>query len=320
MEFSEANNPWRDVPSWASYLIEFGYAWMTPHPTTRRIALVSMPADSAGAGLVTLGVMRKYMELDDANDVGSHYQRLLELAQLNSGDVVLRRAKGKSRERFAFDGIDANGVLWVRKLNVKLARRETLLPESAINWTIDGEAPVIITDGQRVPNAELYSSLVAQGGEIKASNLSESHSDVCLVGRATGEKSTRSRMTNIRFRENGRETDLSHLLTIQNWMPGTISRALFYNARTESFDRDSGRPRVVIADGDASFLKALGRADFEDCDVIGIIHRTIERDRLEAVGAKLASLRQWYDADDSLPSQLLTTPRGVSACILRRRA
>ena len=81
MNFSEAHEPWRSVPEWADFLIEFGFAWLAPTLAARRIAVVSMPCDSAAAGLIALGAMRKCLELDDANDVASHYQRLLDIAR-----------------------------------------------------------------------------------------------------------------------------------------------------------------------------------------------------------------------------------------------
>ena len=237
MEFSEANIPWRNVPDWASFLIEFGFGWMATHCALRRIALVSMPSDSAAAGMITLGVMRKCMELDDANDVGAHHQRLLELARSRPNDVVLRHFKRSGQ--FVFCGFDSQGDPIVR--NPKTMQQFNIPRSMAMNWRIDGEAPVAIIEGQQLPNADFYAHLVEEGGTIKASNLLESHSDVCLAGRVTGDEPTRGWMANIRFRQNGCEADLSQLLTVQRWMPGTISRVMFYNARTEAFDRESGR-------------------------------------------------------------------------------
>jgi hypothetical protein len=124
-------------------------------------------------------------------------------------------------------------------------------------------------------------------------------------------------MEAIRFREDGAEADLSQLLTVQSWMPGTISRVMFYNSRTEAFDRQSGKPQVVIADGDTSFLKVIDGTDFLESDVVGVVHRTMERDRLEAVGTKLENLRQWYD--HSVLEGLSETPRGIGISVLKRR-
>src|SRR5689334_13909744 len=121
MEFSEADNEWRSVPDWASFLIEFGFAWLAKPHTSRGIALVSMPSDSAAAGLIALGAMRKCLELDDANDVGSHYQRLLELARKRPKSVSLRHATRSGC--FEFDGFDANGNPMVKQLKSKSSLR-----------------------------------------------------------------------------------------------------------------------------------------------------------------------------------------------------
>ena len=117
MEFSEAGSEWRGVPEWAFFLIEFGFAWLAePHPS-RRIALVSMPCDSAAAGLIALGAMRRCLEFDDANDAGSHYQRLQELAHRHPKSLVLHHATEKGR--FEFCRLDPAGYLWVQKLESK---------------------------------------------------------------------------------------------------------------------------------------------------------------------------------------------------------
>lgn len=316
MEFSEADNPWRTVPEWVTFLVEFGYRWMASHHQARRLALISMPTDSAASGLITLGLMRKCMELDDANDVGAHHQRLLTLARTRPKEILLRHIKRPGR--YVFDGFNSNGDPMVRKLKDRNRQRVNIHRSTALHWRIDDEAPVAIIEGEQVPNAQFYEQLIATGGEIRPANLSESHSNVCLAGRATGEAPTKGWMTDIKFRENGCEADLSQLLTVQNWMPGTISRVRFYNARTETFDRESGTPQVVVADGDTSFLKILASAEFEECDVIGVMHRTMEREKLEAVGNKLSSLRQWYRPDDSLLGELSDIPRGVTISVLQR--
>lgn len=315
MNFSEAHDPWRSVPEWASFLIEFGFAWLAPTLAARRIAVVSMPSDSAAAGLIALGAMRKCLEFDDANDVGSHYQRLLDIAHARPKGVYLSRAKKSGR--FIFDGFNANGNPIVKNLTVKWSQRMTITRSVAMNWRISGEAPVKVLNGQQVLNSQFYAHLVRNGGEIKPSNLSESHSQICLAGRGVGEARTKDCITNIRFENDGCEADLSQLLTVQGWMPGTVSRVMFYNARTEEFDRQRAQPQVVIADGDTSFLRVVDGKDFGHSDVVGVIHRTMERDRLEAIGTKLENLRQWYDHSvlDGLPQ----APRGIGISVLKRR-
>ena len=158
MNFSEANEPWRSVPDWASFLIEFGFAWLAQPRAHRRIAVVSMPSDSAAAGLIALGAMRKCLELDDANDMSAHYEKLLDLARKRPIGVTLRHKKQKGV--FVFDGVSEDGNLWVRKLNSTSNRRETIPRSSAMNWRIDGEAPVAVLNGELVPNSQFYAHLV----------------------------------------------------------------------------------------------------------------------------------------------------------------
>lgn len=316
MDFSEANSEWRGVPDWASFLIELGFAWLAMPRSSRRIVLVSMPSDSAAAGLIALGVMRRCLESEDANDTSSHYEKLLVLAKERTEGVMLRSNEWNGI--FAFDGIDRDGVPWVKQIKSKTRRRINISRSSALNWRIDGEPPVVLMSGQQVPHAQLYAHLVTRGSEIRLSNLSESYSQVCLAGRGTGEVPTKGSMETIRFREDGVEADLSQLLTVQSWMPGTISRVIFYNSRTEAFDRQSGKPQVVIADGDTSFLKVIDMTDFLESDVIGVIHRTMERARLEAVGTKMENLRQWYGLDGSILDRLPRRPLGIGISVLRR--
>lgn len=208
--------------------------------------------------------------------------------------------------------------MWVKKLNaIDNTRHAIYRNRSALQWYLQGEAPVVLLNGQQIPNSQLYTHLVNHGGTINPSNLSESYSEVCLASRGAGEAPTRARMAAIRFRHDGVEADLSKLLTVQSWLPGTISRILFYNTRTKEFDRQAGEPQVVIADGDTSFLNVLDGTDFQGSDVIGVVHRTMDRIKLEAIGMKLENLRQWYyqAVVDGLPQ----TPRGIGIYVLKRR-
>jgi hypothetical protein len=54
--FSESGLDRKEIPAWAHYLIRLGNSWPYPDPGKRRIALVSMPFDSAAAALIALGV------------------------------------------------------------------------------------------------------------------------------------------------------------------------------------------------------------------------------------------------------------------------
>lgn len=309
MEFSEANQAWRGIPSWAVFFIELGFGWLGKSPLPRRIAIVSMPSDSAAAGLISLGAMRRCLELDDANDLDNHFRRILSMGQRKASGIRLRHSKYGIH---IIDEVRADGTLLVKNTR-RPASKISISRSTSREWQFDGEAPVAIRHGQQLPNSEIYLHLVQNGGAIQPSNLSASDSGVCLAGSVTGGANTRNRLADIRLRHDGCEADLSELLTVQDWMPGTVSRIMFFNSRTEEFDRTTRQPQLVIADGDACFLRLLDKPEFEHSDVIGVIHRTMERERLEAVGTRLASLRQWYDPDEAPP-----TPRGISITTLRR--
>lgn len=316
MEFSEANGPWRDMPAWASFLVDLGFNWLKSIARTRRIAVVSMPSDSAAAGLISLGAMRRCLEIDDANDLDSHFRRLVLLAQRRASDVVLRHTSRAGK--FVLDELDGNERVWIKKQETKTRpsyQRFSVGRTGSLEWQFDGEAPVVLHRGRQVPNADIYFHLVQNGGAIRPSNLSASDSGVCLAGSVSGGTNTKARFADIRLRHDGTEAGLCELLTVQEWMPGTVSRIMFFNSRTEEFDRATRQPQLVIADGDACFLRLLDMREFEQSDVIGVIHRTMERERLEAIGNRLASLRQWYDPED-----MAATPRGIAITTLRRTA
>jgi hypothetical protein len=189
---------------------------------------------------------------------------------------------------------------------------------SAIDWRFDGEARVQVISGDKALYERHYSELVQQGGDIKSLNLMRSDSGICLASRVAGENSTRTALAAIRYKANGYVADLSELLTVHAWSPGMISRVSFFNCRTGKLDRSTRPPRLVVADGDASFLKVAAREEFEQSDIIGVMHRTVERDRLEAVGEKLANLSQWYERDAQLLYSLPRPPHGIGTSIFKR--
>src|SRR6202043_2958558 len=102
-------------------------------------------------------------------------------------------------------------------------------------------------------------------------------------------------MGSIRFACGGREHGLADLLTIDDWSDSNpVSRISFYNSRTGRLDRFGCSPSLVVADGDSGFLRVLDEQRFQNSDVIGVVERTLEHDRLESVGNKMTALRRWY--------------------------
>jgi len=53
--------------------------------------------------------------------------------------------------------------------------------------------------------------------------------------------------------------------------------------------------------------------------VIGIVPRTLDRERLEAIGNRMQGLSQWYVEDSELAARNAGAPRGITLSILRQR-
>lgn len=315
MHFSEADGPETGVPQWAAFLFRLGFCWASDARPGRRVAVISLPCDSAAAGLVALGAMCKRLEVRDASDLGSHFNRIRDLAVKRSSERVLRHNVYSGR--FAVDREDEHGMVWVRRLPPKAGFSTVVFPATANTWSFEGEAPVEVLRGDELPFAHFYSALVPNL-RIEPSNLSRSDSAVCLAGRVMGEGTSQRVIASIRLRQNDESIELSRLLTVHSWLPKTVSRVTFYNSRTSEMDRCTAPPEIVVADGDTSFLRVCDADPFLESDVIGIIHRTTERDKLEAVGLKLAALGQWYASDDQLPGGAGPVPNGIFTSILRR--
>jgi hypothetical protein len=112
---------------------------------------------------------------------------------------------------------------------------------------------------------------------------------------------------------------LSQLLGIQDWNADQVSRVNYFNTRTNKFDRNIGMPTLVVADGDLSFHRVFDHSDFTSCDIIGVIPRTMESDRLESLGIKMQP-SLWYEPDCESINEIADLPSGISITVLKRRA
>ena len=322
-QFSEARCPWQAVPSWVTFLLKCGFIWAERAPSRRRISFISMPCDSAAAGLIALGAICRRLTLDGADDSAAHYQRLECLAQGESGQVFVRSNTYRGRYKLEY----TDGLLWGREGGVEHSRfanrtrnmqRIAILPPRAFDWYIDGEAPIQAIQGAELHNCDFYEEVIRPSSLLR-SNLNHSDSGICLAGRVAGKSASRSVFEDIRFRNHDRSTDLSQLLTVQSWSPGTISRMTFFNTLTSQHDRNPGLTRLVIADGDGAFLKVIEAPEFASSDIVGVIHRVIDRDKLDAIGVKISSLAQWYAPESDLLNQMPAAPTGITISTFSRR-
>jgi len=182
------------------------------------------------------------------------------------------------------------GVIWI-------------LPQEVSKWRLDGHAPVTAASlGARLL-AEPYLDLIAEA-KVLEGNLSSSYSGLCLAGRGAGEKSTKEQLDTLKFLgRSGVEWSLSNLLSVNRWndIP-RVTRVCFYNTRTGNLDAGSLAPRLVVADGAQAMAQAL--LEFKESDVLGIVHRGIERELLEDLGDRVRQLDQWYLPDREFASSL----------------
>lgn len=324
MRFSEADAPWQTLPSWADYLIRYGFAW-GDRRDRRRLGIISMPCESAGAGLVTLGAIRYRLTLAEANDALSHFERIERLAAHRDCETYVRHRT--MRGRFRLDGKDERGWVWARQEQRGTAEtwtqngppRVSIHAANANEWQLEREAPAETVQGAGLPHGRIYEELIERAGPPMEANLRRSDSAICLAGRVAGESVSRTAFSAIRFECQGQVADLAALLTVHRWSPATVSRVTFFNSRTRQLDRNTGFTSLVVADEDSAFLRALDAPEFRQSDVVGVIHRAVERDRLESIGTKFADLSQWYAPDADVLKRISPTPPGITVSVLQRR-
>jgi hypothetical protein len=342
MQFSETDQPWRPIPEWVNYLIQFGYQWPAAEPSMKRIALISMPCDSAAAGLITLGAMIRDLGNATASNVNGHYGYLLKYAKQflgacsrcdlhpcqpeKKGCGYVKRADGKMRSsQFANRSLTISNRtdFEANQLALEYPRAHDgpgvwqPSPAAAATVHICGEPPPVLGASNGALAPEPYSYLI-DGVNIQHQNLSRSYSGLCLAGRASGENTSRDTYATLRFCDAEKTYRLDEMLTVSGWSGAAVSRVLFYNSRIEEADRYAFSPELVVADGDAAFLKAAGRTEFQHSDLLGVIHRVMEREKLETIGNKMAEWRQWYEPDLEFEAHH-PPPYGIGLSILKKR-
>jgi hypothetical protein len=338
MEFSEANQDWRAIPAWVAWLIGYGYRWRRDTTGARKLAILSLPCESPATGLITLGALIRDLCSTEANDLATHSVALTGYAHqfltwCQKCEVrcnpearrcgFLEEASGAVRhrdgERYTITGVSKQADWGDAVVCANNREKRWLFGRATLDWQIAGEPHLNLgTDGEPLPRTH-YDAFCTESSLV-SDNLKQSYSGLCLAGRVAGESATKAIYKSIRFRLREVEADLATLLTIHGWQSDSgISRVSYFNPRTSRFDRHHCSPSLVIADGDESFLRVLEHPELQRSDVVGVVHRTVERARLEAIGNRLAELRQWYDVDPSQNVDPLP-PGGISVSVLRRRA
>jgi len=315
MQFSEENERHHDIPEWAKFLIMFGSWWPQRKYNKRRIAIISMPCDSAAAGLVTLGAMIGFLERSEANDFSQHLHRIR-----NEKNRILIYRKYPNWT-FRYDGSDGGYDMIMQIKNVRTSASRPPLRTIFHFKDVRFQDEPFIEDiiGNELPYGIIYNALVSDNVKILKDNLRKTDSSVCLAGRVMGESKTRDSLSKIHFTYGAMTASLDQLITVHNWSQENISRVSFFNTRIKKKDRYTAPPRLVVTDGDSAFLTVLDDKElFGQSDIIAIIDRTFERDRLETVTEKLQSISQWYVRQDDHPDNM-SAPIGISVAIWKGR-
>lgn len=328
------------IPPWVRFLISLGYMWPRIAPRPRRVAVVSMPCDSQAAALISLGAVVRDLGDPQANDLDAHYNRLLNYARqflkhCKHCDVpchpkvkqcgYTKQSTGRLRSPLLRGTVeiseqtdfDARELKWIQRSGRNGICTVVRKPEHLKDYHIEDEPPCewneAAGDLPRWPYEAMIEELT-----IIPDNLRRSFSGLCFAGRITGEKTTQEVCEQVRLGDTNCAYSLRQLLAIHGWSDFRISRMAYFNPRTRKIDRKVVPPSLVVADGDIAFLQAVDQADFQSSDIVGVVHRTMERDRLEAVGLKMQP-DHWLAPDTNMLCELPSQPKGISIAILKSR-
>jgi hypothetical protein len=331
---SEGTGDYQPIPGWIDFAIQFGYRWISND--LRKIAVISMPCDTAAAALIALGALIRDLGRAAATNVGNHSEAIERYARQYIEFCSKCTVRCKPEIRLCGYAAEATGFLRYKGAKYRILGSTTCFGEDGLvlsrdggtwivfnkrfpEFQIDGEPPSRLSETEPALSAQPYLEILGEA-RVLPSNLRESYSGLCLAGRSAGKTSTREAYAAIHFGNAETNNDLPRLLTIREWSrPATVSRAVFFNPRTENLESRQSSVSLVIADGDVSFLRILNRREFQRADIIGVFHRTIERNNLELIGNRIAHLRQWYEDDLEVSHEAPKAPRGIGVIILKQK-
>lgn len=337
--FAESDGKWQSIPEWVNFLIGFGYHWGASENSNRRIAILSMPCSSPAAGLIALGALIRDLGRLDANDMATHNDSLLCYARqyldycakcdLLKCDPTIRGCGFDSKSNGVIRSVRLKNHIYMVSEKTDFGEKRLVLfdkrkPSATIepnaeytaNFYFNGQPPAVSSSGETGLQESSYQGFIEEA-KILPENLRKSYSGLLLAGRAKGARDTRAAYESVFFCNETESRNLAELLAIHDWADSEVSRSAFFNVRTEEPSHAAVRPQLIVADGDASFLKSIDA--FNKSDIIGVIDRSQERDKLEAIGQKFAALRTWYQNDSEFQERLPAPVPGISVAILKQQ-
>jgi hypothetical protein len=314
LKFFERGHACDAIPSWVSYFIALGYRWPLCAPS-RSLVFVSTPCESAAAGLITLGALIQRLHDPEGDELGTHKARLRSLAVGGQDKVLRHRTLAGS---FRFGRVDVNGV-WLKR--EKDSSFHLVTDANLTDWSFEGEPHVQALAGRGLQHGQLYRALSPDGLGPLSHNLCTTDSAIVLAGHVRGKAATRERLDEIAFQSGYGPVGVAELLSIHEWSSTSVSRVRYFNPRAQEdpFDRRGGPPLLVVADGPGAWNIVNGTDECLESDVIAVIPKTLDGDRLRDLGEKIRALLPWYEANAAPLTALPSPPGGVDLGILRRR-
>lgn len=323
MEISEdAGQTWLEMPTWVRYFLDLGYRWPRNQGALvnrKTIRIISLPNKTPVAGLVALGAVTADYINPKANDKDRHFETFFAYARqylIYCQNCNLRcqpevRKCGYLQEASGFlRHKDNRRTKWYISRQTDFAAKilrltskpndcgATLTPENpewSYDYYVDDGVPLHLSRSAEKINVSALAKIFPDA-VFCSHNLSTSYSSICFAGGAAGQIVTRAEMQSLMFKDNT-FVSLANLLPIYGWIDGTqLSRLIYYSSRGKgSFDQISNSTNLVIADGIDALSAVLSEKRFKTADVIAVVSRINERDKLEELGALIENQLQWYD-------------------------
>lgn len=315
VELAEGPEPrqWKPFPQWASWFVDFGYTFPL-EDSKKTLTIISTPTDSAGAGLIALGLIRRRLEAVWGEDAAGYYERILRLATRERGATLKSIATGAIYQPI---GTDKWGL---RALCVKGRQKEEgqikyVMPNNVADWQIGEEPPVLVHSSRRMELSPVMEALFPQAQPIIESNLARSDASVCLVTHSNGRSITERRLSDFRLRTASKETSLSDLILPDRRL-NQVARLSLLNPRTREFYWRARKPDVAVCDGGRSFMNVVKSRALGPSRIIAVASRVCSVDEMEDLAECWRSNEQWFE-EAELPTK--APPPGVDVLHLEER-
>jgi hypothetical protein len=322
MEISEdAGQTWRKMSPWMRYFLDLGHKW--PRRVSgpgRTIRIISLPIKTPAAGLIALGAVAADLKNPSANDKERHYDSLLAYARQYLHACKTCKIRCRPDLRKCGYAYESTGILRhkdrprsklyvssqtdfaakVLRLASKSDGSGALTTIEAAEWTHnyfeDEGVPLLLGQSSGSMPVDTIRGLFPDD-DICNDNLTASYSSLCLAGGAAGQTAMQGELATFQFGTHDRKS-LASLLPINGWDDGAteLSRLVYFNTRGKgAFGQPINTPNLVIAEGMDAFASVLSEKKLKSADVIALVSRIHERDKMEEFGALLEAQSQWYD-------------------------